>query len=76
MALAGSLFLTPDPHAAKSKVALYLVFTLAPFAVVAPVLGPILDHFAHGRRLALAVTLVARAWFAYVTQPLARRTTR
>ena len=50
VALAGSLFLTPDPHAAKSKVALYLVFTLIPFAVVAPVLGPILDHFAHGRR--------------------------
>ena len=67
VALAGSLFLTPDPHAAKSKVALYLVFTLIPFAVVAPVLGPILDHFAHGRRIALAVTLVARAWFAYVT---------
>ncbi|BEP14450.1 MFS transporter [Acidothermaceae bacterium B102] len=67
VALAGSLFLTPDPHAAKSKVALYLIFTLIPFAVVAPVLGPILDHFAHGRRIALAVTLVARAWFAYVT---------
>jgi MFS family permease len=66
VALAGSLFLTPDPHAAKSKVALYLVFTLIPFAVVAPVLGPILDHFAHGRRLALAVTLIGRAWFAYV----------
>ena len=67
VALAGSLFLTPDPHAAKSKVALYLIFTLAPFAVVAPVLGPILDHFAHGRRLSLAVTLVARAWFAYIS---------
>ena len=67
IALAGSLFLTPDPHAAKSKVALYLVFTLIPFAVLAPVLGPILDHFAHGRRVALAVTLAARAWFAYVS---------
>lgn len=67
VALAGSLFLTPDPNAAKSKVALYLVFTLIPFAVLAPVLGPVLDHFAHGRRVALSVTLVARAWFAYVT---------
>jgi MFS family permease len=66
VALAGSLFLTPDPGAAKSKVALYLLLTMAPFAVVAPVLGPILDHFGHGRRLALSVTLVARAWFAYV----------
>ena len=67
VALAGSLFLTPDPNAAKSKVALYLVFTLIPFAVLAPVLGPVLDHFAHGRRVALSVTLVSRAWFAYVT---------
>ena len=66
VALAGSLFLTPDPHAAKSKVALYLLLTMAPFAIVAPVLGPILDHFAHGRRAALAVTLASRAWFAYV----------
>lgn len=67
IALAGSLFLTPDPHAAKSKVALYLLLTMAPFAIVAPVLGPILDRFAHGRRAAMAVTLATRAWFAYVT---------
>jgi len=47
-------------------VALYLLVTMAPFAVVAPVLGPLLDRFQHGRRFALAATMVARATLALV----------
>jgi hypothetical protein len=34
--------------------------------VMAPVLGPVLDRFRHGRRYALAVTLVTRAFLAWV----------
>ena len=38
VALAGSLFFSISPTAAKGRVALYLVLTMAPFAVVAPLL--------------------------------------
>ncbi|PRC61291.1 hypothetical protein C6A85_10315, partial [Mycobacterium sp. ITM-2017-0098] len=36
----------------KSKVALYLLITIAPFAVIAPLIGPALDRLQHGRRVA------------------------
>jgi len=39
---------------------------MAPFAVLAPVLGPLLDRFRHGRRFALAATMLARATLALV----------
>jgi hypothetical protein len=50
MALAGSLFFSLDPSQAKSKVALYLALTMAPFSVVAPLIGPWLDRVRGGRR--------------------------
>ncbi|MCU1462252.1 MAG: Major Facilitator Superfamily transporter [Acidimicrobiales bacterium] len=61
MALAGSLFFSIDPSQAKTKVALYLALTMAPFAVVAPVLGPILDHSRAGRRTMVLGTALGRA---------------
>ena len=64
VALAGSLFFAVPTHEARSRVALYLLVTMAPFAVVAPVLGPLLDRLRHGRRVALAVTMLARAVLA------------
>jgi Major Facilitator Superfamily len=51
LALANSLFFDIDPSAARSKVALYLALTMAPFAVVAPLIGPALDRMRGGRRL-------------------------
>jgi hypothetical protein len=66
VALAGSLFFSVPTHEARSRVALYLLVTMAPFAVVAPVLGPLLDRFRRGRRTALAVTMIARAVLALV----------
>src|SRR5690349_8065938 len=42
LALAGSLFFSISPDAARGRVALYLVLTMAPFAVVAPLIGPFL----------------------------------
>lgn len=66
VALAGSLFFSVSPHTAKSRIGLYLIIAMAPFAVVAPVLGPLLDRFQHGRRYALAATMLARATLALV----------
>src|SRR5437764_13096432 len=66
VALAGHLFFEVPTGQARSRVALYLLITMAPFAIVAPVLGPLLDRFRHGRRIALAATMVARATLALV----------
>ena len=50
VALAGSLFFDISPSEAKGKVALSLLLTMAPFAVVAPFLGPFMDRWSSGRR--------------------------
>lgn len=50
MALAGSLFFSIDPGAARWRVGLYLALTVAPFAVVAPLIGPAIDRAHGGRR--------------------------
>src|SRR5690606_18485316 len=50
LALANSLFFDIDPDAARTQVARYLVLTMAPFAVVAPLIGPALDRARGGRR--------------------------
>jgi hypothetical protein len=65
VALASTLFFAAPEHAARGRVGLYLVTTVAPFAVIAPVLGPLMDRYAHGRRIALAVSLVARGVLAW-----------
>ncbi|HEX5616160.1 MAG TPA: MFS transporter, partial [Acidimicrobiia bacterium] len=61
VALANSLFFTVDVSDARPRVLLYLVFTLAPFALVAPVLGPLLDRSKGGRRLMFAASAAGRA---------------
>jgi len=61
MALAGSLFFSISPHAARGRVALYLLLTMAPFAVVAPLLGPVLDASRRGRRLVVTAAAAGRA---------------
>ncbi|TMK88774.1 MAG: MFS transporter [Actinobacteria bacterium] len=60
MALAGSLFFSISPHAARGRVALYLLLTMAPFAVVAPLLGPVLDRSRSGRRTVVVACMVGR----------------
>ncbi|MBW3574209.1 MAG: MFS transporter [Actinobacteria bacterium] len=60
-ALAGSLFFSISPDAARSRVALYLVLTMAPFAVVAPLIGPWIDRKAGGRRSMVVLSAAARA---------------
>lgn len=64
VALAGTIFFGSTTSEARGKVALYLLITMAPFAVLAPLLGPMLDRFQHGRRFALAITMGARVVLA------------
>jgi hypothetical protein len=61
VALAGSLFFNISPTAARGRVTLSLLFTIAPFAVVAPLLGPALDRVQGGRRLMVFAAAAGRS---------------
>ncbi|GAC1589281.1 MAG: hypothetical protein NVS3B21_05800 [Acidimicrobiales bacterium] len=61
VALAGSLFFSISPTAARGRVTLSLLFTMAPFAVVAPFLGPAIDRSRGGRRLMLIGSAAGRS---------------
>ncbi len=60
ISLAGTLFFA-NPGEARGQVALFLGLTMLPFAVVAPLIGPFLDRFSHGRRWAIGATMAIRA---------------
>ncbi|SDC75125.1 MFS transporter [Rhodococcus tukisamuensis] len=64
VALANTLFFSAATGEDKTKVALYLLITIAPFAVIAPLIGPMLDRLQHGRRLALASSFALRTVLA------------
>ncbi len=64
--LAGTIFFDVPLGEARGQVALYLLVTMVPFALLAPVVGPLLDRFRHGRRYALAATFLGRAFLAWV----------
>ncbi|MFR9750838.1 MFS transporter [Nocardia sp. 004] len=61
VSLANTLFFASATAESKTKVALYLLITIAPFAVIAPLIGPMLDRLQRGRRLALATSFAVRA---------------
>ena len=60
VALAGSIFFSISPDAARQRVALYLALTMAPFAVVTPLIGPVIDRMPGGRRAMILVTNLGR----------------
>jgi hypothetical protein len=60
VSLAGSLFFSISPTAAKDKVLLYLLLTMGPFAVVAPALGPVVDRSRGARRAVVVASAVGR----------------
>lgn len=64
--LAGTVFFSVSSAQAKSQVLLFLLLTMLPFAIVAPLLGPLLDRFRHGRRWAIGFTLAIRAFLCWV----------
>lgn len=64
VALASTVFFSVPTDEARGRVALYLAITLAPFALLAPVIGPLLDRLPHGRRAAMAGAMLTRALLA------------
>jgi hypothetical protein len=61
IALAGSLFFDISPGAARSRIALYLIFTMLPFTIVAPLVGPAIDRVAGGRRVVIVACAGGKA---------------
>lgn len=59
-ALAGSVLFSLSPDAQRPKVLLYLLVSVAPFAVVAPLIGPTVDRIPGGRRFVMQLTAVGR----------------
>ncbi|MFD7070417.1 MFS transporter [Streptomyces sp. NPDC059913] len=64
VALASTVFFSVPTDEARGRVALYLAVTMAPFVLLAPVIGPLLDRLPHGRRAAMAASMLARAVLA------------
>ncbi|MFF8918935.1 MFS transporter [Streptomyces sp. NPDC015032] len=64
VALASTVFFSVPTDEARGRVALYLAITMAPFTLLAPVIGPLLDRLPHGRRAAMAGAMLARAVLA------------
>jgi MFS family permease len=64
VALASTVFFSVPTDEARGRVALYLAITMAPFTLLAPVIGPLLDRLPHGRRAAMAGAMLARAILA------------
>ncbi|NGO14705.1 MFS transporter [Streptomyces sp. HC44] len=64
VALASTVFFSVPTDEARGRVALYLAITMAPFTLLAPVIGPLLDRLPHGRRAAMAGAMLARAMLA------------
>jgi len=80
VSLAGSLFFTVSPDASREQVLTYLLITMAPLAVLSPLVGPAIDRFRGSQRyvaagfyvvrgvfcLALALTLLQLAFYPIV----------
>ncbi len=65
VALAGTIFFSTSVDQARGKVVLFLIITMAPFALLAPVIGPALDRIQQGRRFVLAGTMLTRGLLCY-----------
>lgn len=64
VALADSLFLSIDPSEARWRVLLFLVISFAPFLVLAPLIGPVIDRAVGGRRTVIQLVAAARVVLA------------
>ncbi len=61
LSLVGSLFFNVSVDAARPRILLYLTLTMAPFAVLAPLIGPVIDKLRGGHRAVLLLSFGARA---------------
>jgi hypothetical protein len=60
VALAGTIFFSTSVEHARSATAFALLITIAPYAILAPLIGPLLDRVKQGNRYILMGTLLAR----------------
>lgn len=63
VSLAGSLFFNVSPNASRQQVLLYLLITMAPLAVLSPLVGPAVDRFRRSQRYVASSFFVARSVF-------------
>jgi MFS family permease len=61
LSFVGSLFFSVSLEASRGRIALYLLLTAVPLALVAPVVGPALDRMRAGYRLTLIASHLVRA---------------
>jgi MFS family permease len=66
IALATTVFFSVPMGEARDRVAMYLLITLLPFALMAPVLGPLLDRLRRGRRFAMATAMLVRVGLCWL----------
>lgn len=64
ISLADSFFFSVDPNDARYRVALYLLLTVAPFGLIAPWLGPLIDRLKGGHRYMVIGSALVRAVLA------------
>jgi predicted MFS family arabinose efflux permease len=64
ISLAGTLFFSVPTGQARAKVGLYLLLTMTPFAVLSPVIGPMLDRWRGSYRIAIVASAAGRAVLA------------
>ncbi|MGB3031388.1 MAG: hypothetical protein WBB59_14880 [Candidatus Microthrix parvicella] len=69
IALANTLFFQVDPTDAQGRVLLYLLFTMAPFALVGPFIGPAMDKVPGGHRLVILASALGRMVLAFAMIP-------
>src|SRR5580693_1481711 len=67
VALAGTLFFSTSVGQARGQVAFALLITIAPYAILAPLIGPLLDRVKRGNRYILVGTLLARGLLCWGT---------
>lgn len=60
VSLAGSLFFNVSLDAARPRVILYLALTVAPFVIVAPLVGPMIDRFSRARTGVISLSALVR----------------
>ena len=66
VSLAGSLFFNVSPNASRQQVLLYLLITMAPLAVLSPLVGPAVDRFRRSQRFVAAGFFVSRGVFCLI----------
>lgn len=64
VSMAGSIFFSVSPDAARPRVLLFLILTLTPFLVMAPLFGPFVDRVRGGLGTTIVATFGVRAALA------------